>query len=244
MKVIKQQHANAAEYLLIHHQVTLAPEKIIPLFEAKSIKGDDLTIKRPAGGRAGGKVSAIFFDYDAYQLVTKHYYRGGLIAKIVADKYLWLGLQSTRAYREMELLHYMHSQNLPVAEPFAAYIQQRGCYYRMDIITHRLEDALSLVELCKTKNHQQWGEVGRVIKLFHKHNIYHADLNAHNIIFANKRFYVIDFDRAKLCGGTSTRWKKRNLQRLYQSLQKLKKQDVIQFNRQDWQQLLAGYDAT
>lgn len=241
MNIIKHQHANRAEYLLTHDAIGLPSEEIIPLFQAQSIKGHDLAIKRAAGGRAGGKVSAIFFDYESNHLVTKHYYRGGFIAKLVADKYIWLGLKKTRAYQEMQLLHAMYNQGLPVAKPFAAYIQQHGCYYQMDIITHRIEDAVSLAELCATETHQHWASVGHVIKLFHDKNIYHADLNAHNILFAKNRFYIIDFDKAKVCKQILPSWKKNNLQRLYQSMQKLKKQGVVQFNEQDWQQLLAGY---
>ena len=45
-----------------------------------------------------GEVLIVAHGNDRW--VLRHYHRGGLVARFVEDHYLWLGLESTRAFRE------------------------------------------------------------------------------------------------------------------------------------------------
>ncbi|HEY0633890.1 MAG TPA: lipopolysaccharide kinase InaA family protein, partial [Gammaproteobacteria bacterium] len=69
--------------------------------------------------------------------------RGGLIAKLVADRYLWSGIEATRAWREWRLLAELCSEGFPVPQPIAARVIREGLFYRADIVTRRL-DAIPL----------------------------------------------------------------------------------------------------
>ena len=89
-----------------------------------------------------------------------------------------------------------------------------------------------------------WNKVGDCIALFHRHNVYHADLNANNILLdADDKVFLIDFDRGatRPDGG----WKQSNLQRLLRSLLKLQQRyPEFHFNLQNWQDLVAAYETS
>ena len=72
---------------------------------------------RPA---AEGRGAAVLIEADGRSLVLRHYRRGGLIARISADRYLWRGADRTRSFQEWQLLYLMHRAGLPVPQPVAA----------------------------------------------------------------------------------------------------------------------------
>jgi tRNA A-37 threonylcarbamoyl transferase component Bud32 len=117
-----------------------------------------------------------------------------------------------------------------------------GLSYRGDIITVRLE-AGPLSALAKTRRDLPWEAIGACIRRFHEQGVYHADLNAHNILLdAQDRPHLIDFDRGQL--RPSGDWQRRNLARLRRSLLKLRKLDAqFAFSGADWDALLRGYGA-
>jgi len=236
--ITKEEYKDKVRYTLVNKAVKYRLDKIKSLFHAQTIKGKDLTRGQPLGGRG----NTTFINYKNMDLVVKQYRRGGLIAKVSMDKYFWLGIKKTRAYREMLLLLEMEAMDLPVPKAFAAKVSHYGLLYSEDIITLKLEGAKTLVEISEN-THQHWQEVGRLIKRFHDKNIYHADLNAHNILISNDSLYLIDFDKAKRYLGTINFWKKSNLSRLRRSLNKLSKQNKIVFDDDNWLSLLDGYMA-
>ena len=140
-----------------------------------------------------GRGQAYFFTSDEQSFVLRCFNRGGLIASISKNRYLWQGLQRTRAYRELNMLVSMYNMQLPVPKPFAARVRRYGFSYSADLITYRIHDAYSLAEHSMSVQHDRWFEVGKVIKQFHDKGIYHADLNAHNILLTQSMVYIIDF---------------------------------------------------
>ena len=191
---------------------------------------------------AEGRGSSYFVRYAEQQWVLRHYQRGGLVAKLLSDQYLWMGLEQTRPWREWKLLAMMQAQGLPVPQPIAARVQRHGLIYRGDILIARIEDALPLSRIlqkdCLTQS--QWQAIGACIKNFHLQGIYHADLNAHNILLRDNEVFLIDFDRgeAREVGP----WCQANLKRLRRSLGKLASQyPCFGFSGQDWQLLLTAY---
>jgi 3-deoxy-D-manno-octulosonic acid kinase len=177
--------------------------------------------------------------------VLRHYHRGGLVAKYAFDRYLWLGLMRTRAWREYQLLVKLQEFNLPAPRPLAARVQQQGWFYRADLITNCIPNsrALSRILVEHTLDTTLWQSIGACIRAFHRRNIYHVNLNVHNILLDNSdHIYLINFDRSNVDQDQS--WQQRSLLRLYQSLLKLKAQDShVHFNETNWQALLAGYHA-
>ena len=175
--------------------------------------------------------------------VLRHYYRGGLIAKLSADRFVWSGINRSRAVLEYRLLEWMHQRDLPVPEPLGARVLKQGSCYTCDIITRYLPDTSTLATVLSQRQLQQhhWLEAGKVIRQLHEHGVWHSDLNANNILLDEKgTISLIDFDRCRRRNGTQ--WQQSNILRLRRSIEKLKRMEKIRyFSEPDWQSLLDGY---
>jgi 3-deoxy-D-manno-octulosonic acid kinase len=194
-------------------------------------------------GEARGRGTTLFVRAPQRQLALRHYRRGGLVAKLVRDAYVWLGESRTRPFHEWCLTYHLRRHGLPVPAPVAARYQRRGAFYTGDLITERIDGARALsARLAESSlSFADWIAVGRCLRRFHDFGACHADLNAHNILFdAAATVWVIDFDRGAL--RAHGLWRDSNLVRLRRSL--LKVADRLppgQFTETDWQSLLAGY---
>ena len=183
---------------------------------------------------------------NAEQWVLRHYYRGGLIGKIINDHYLFTGQHKTRAAQEFSLLIEMIALDLPVPTPIAYGVRRRGLFYQADLLTSRIQQAKDLVAMLS--NHSiadtLWFDIGKVIKSFHQHNIYHHDLNAHNVLIDNNnKVWLIDFDRGEQ-RKTSGAWQQQNMERLLRSFRKeQQKIENFHWHEDNWQQLLLGYNS-
>lgn len=175
--------------------------------------------------------------------VLRHYYRGGLIEKLSKDKYLFTGLHRTRAVAELALLTQLFNEGFSVPRPIAANVERSGLHYRADIIIERVEGAQDLVARLSKEvmTDQQWRQLGSCIAKFHQRGVYHADLNAKNILITDDEFYLIDFDRGEI-RAPKTKWQTANLSRLLRSFNKEKgKLPALAFTESNWQELLKGY---
>lgn len=194
-------------------------------------------------GNAQGRGRAWFISLQEGPAVLRHYRRGGWM-RILGDCYLWLGLERTRALREWRLLAELTRLGLPVPRPLATQVIRRGIVYRADIITRRIENSHSLAVRLKASplSLQEWAGLGRCIRRFHDAGVYHADLNAQNILLdAQGGIYLIDFDRGKI-KGEGKGWKHRNLARLLRSLNKFRRRHShFFFNLVDFEWLKKGY---
>lgn len=198
----------------------------------------------------GGRGHAWFVDFRGQHWVLRHYRRGGLVAKLSRRLYLGWQLGRSRAWREWQLLKRLYDQQLPVPRPVAALVRWpwgRACgLHQACILVERIDGARTLADRIQ---HQPltvdlWHRVGACIGRFHQHNVYHADLNANNIMLdRNDRVYLIDFDRGavKAHGG----WKHDNVQRLQRSLLKLQRLNAtFHYDETCWRHLLQGYEET
>jgi 3-deoxy-D-manno-octulosonic acid kinase len=169
-----------------------------------------------------GRGGAYFIDAGERQWVLRHYRRGGWAARLSTDAYLWTGENRTRPFREWRLLHEMHAAGLPVPIPVAARYSRSGFTYRGDLITEQIRGATPLSALLQVGPlpPNTWRAVGHCIRRFHDAGIWHADLNAHNILLDEAgRVYLVDFDRgARRAPGS---WRAANLSRLQRSLRKI-----------------------
>ena len=193
---------------------------------------------------AQGRAAACIFRYHEYEFVLRHYRRGGLMAKLSNDRYQWSGLEKTRAWREWHLLAEMFAQGLPVPRPVAARVQRHGLFYSADLVTLCLPDVKPLADVLMQSalEEAQWQLIGRTIKQFHDACVYHADLNARNILLNKEgRVFVIDFDKGEKQPVDSA-WQQANIERLQRSLNKFKTNEAqFYFDEQAWQALLNGY---
>jgi 3-deoxy-D-manno-octulosonic acid kinase len=197
-------------------------------------------------GEARGRGTTLFVRAPQRRLALRHYRRGGLVGKLVRDAYLWLGERRTRPFREWYLTYHLRRHGLPVPAPVAARYRRSGATYTGDLITERIDGARSLAARLAEGSVPlaDWVAVGRCLRRFHEFGAFHADLNAHNILFdAADKVWVLDFDRGRL--RERGLWRDANLVRLRRSL--LKISDPLppgHFTETDWQSLLAGYAAT
>jgi 3-deoxy-D-manno-octulosonic acid kinase len=178
--------------------------------------------------------------------VLRHYYRGGLIGKVVNDQYLFTGYKNTRAAREFTLLTSMRALGLPAPKPVAFRVIRQGLFYRADLLSSRIENAQDLVAVLSTTTITDllWQQIGKVIKSFHQQGIYHHDLNAHNILIdGNNKVWLIDFDQGEHRAKQS-KWPEDNMARLLRSFRK-EQQRMTNFywTEKNWHALLNGYQS-
>jgi 3-deoxy-D-manno-octulosonic acid kinase len=169
----------------------------------------------------GGRGAAWFVEGEAGPAVIKHYRRGGAMARLSSDAYLWLGERQVRSVRVFALLRTMRELDLPVPVPLAAGWRREGLHYRCALMTQRLVDVDSFAAVVAMRGADApWAAVGATLARFHARGLRHADLNAHNLLVdAGGVVHVIDWDkgRVELVGG---RWPERVLDRLERSLRK------------------------
>jgi 3-deoxy-D-manno-octulosonic acid kinase len=179
---------------------------------------------------------------DGRRYVLRHYRRGGLLARLSPDRYLWHGEDSTRPFAEWQLTYSLHRAGLPVPAPIAARYRRHGSTYTGDILTERLATVGSLAECLRAGalSVLTWISIGRCIRRFHDLGVCHADLNARNILLSEESVYLVDFDRCQL--RAPGWWRDANLVRLRRSLEKITwALPAERFGEADWHGLLDGY---
>jgi len=148
-----------------------------------------------------GRGSAWFISRAPHEWALRHYRRGGLIARLVADRYVWAGEERVRAFVEWRLLAALRRLELPVPQPVAARYRRHGLLYRCDLITLRISGAepLSVRLAMAAVPAASWHELGKTVARLHAAGVDHADLNAHNLLLDEAgAVSVIDFDRGKI----------------------------------------------
>jgi 3-deoxy-D-manno-octulosonic acid kinase len=199
--------------------------------------------RRALAAAPGGRGSTWFIRAGDREWVLRHYLRGGFAARLVRDRYWWVGEERVRAFAEYRLLEALLERGLPVPRPVAAGYSRRGPTYRCDLITERIPDAepMSMALARGPLPEAQWRAVGATVARLHRAGVDHADLNAHNILIDDRgRVSVIDFDRGRLRAPGP--WSARNLERLHRSLAKLSRGwPSGRFDAERWRWLVTAY---
>ncbi len=193
-------------------------------------------------GAARGRGAVHFFSHRGQRWALRHCHRGGLVGRLISDRYLYTGQARVRSFAEWRLLKRLEEMDLPAPEPVAARYRRSGLWYRADLITRRLTHDATLAEALHAPappTGGQWRAVGRTIRRFHDAGICHADLNAHNILLAGETVYLIDFDRGSIRAPGA--WQAANLKRLERSLRKLTPDKSEADLSAGWAALLAAY---
>ncbi|PKG97828.1 3-deoxy-D-manno-octulosonic acid kinase [Paraglaciecola sp. MB-3u-78] len=234
MAIIKQKTINS-HAMLFDAEHFAAP---IP----KMFSGQYWQTQDAITGQAIGRGTTYFFQHDKNEYVLRHYRRGGLIGKVLSDQYLFTGLEQSRAWREFKLLQHMQKLGLSSPKPSAAMVTKHGFYYQADIISTKIPSAQDLhhILLNSDLTTNEWQKVGQTIAEFHNHQIYHHDLNIHNIMLdAEHRVWLIDFDKCGIKPENS--WKKSNMARLKRSFEKEQRLRNIHWKYANWEILMSAY---
>ena len=195
-------------------------------------------------GEASGRGAVVFFRHGNDAWVLRHYRRGGVVGRFIRDRYLWCGVERTRAFREWRLLSELRERDLPVPPPIAARVRRHGLGYTADIITEYIDNTQSLESILSDGGAilEQWELIGQTLRRFHDHGVDHTDLNARNILVDDKRrVFLVDFDKGKLRGSGS--WREENLRRLQRSLRKVALETGSAFDSSGWRALDQGYQS-
>jgi len=194
-------------------------------------------------GEAIGRGSAWFIDAPFGPVVLRQYLRGGWAAKLSHSRYFFTTIERSRPFLEFDVLASLHELELPVPRPLAALCEHHGVLSSGALMTERIEGAQTLADLLPGATGSQWTDVGQCIRRFHQAGVWHADLNARNILFdAQSRVFLIDFDRARFTPGKSVNGDN-NLARLKRSLVKLWPASQAEKLHPAWESLMEAYHA-
>ncbi len=211
-------------------------------YDARLIKSPGAWLFDSADGRLGacpvsegGRQAAWFVEGEFGPAVLRRYRRGGLVARLSTDRYVWTGEQDTRSFAEFDLLHFMHRQGLPVPRPLAAAYWRKGAGYSAAILLQRLAGTRPLAHLLDDARPP---EVAAAVFAMHEAGVWHADLNAYNILLDEQgKAWLIDFDKGRLRPMLSAERRRGNLLRLRRSLVKVAEQKGMLW----WEDLNRAY---
>ena len=145
--------------------------------------------------------------------------------------------------REFVLLRHLRPLGLPVPAPVAARHQQHGLGHRCDIAVRWVPNTQNLVERLQagTVSANEWSALGQAIRRLHNAQVFHSDLNAHNLLLDDQgQAWVVDFDKCRLRAGEA--WKADNLARLRRSLSKEKaRHPRLHWCEENWKAFFSGY---
>jgi len=135
---------------------------------------------------------------DLGPAVIKHYLRGGILSKL--NKRTHLGLKSSRAQLEFQLLS--HMQNIGINVPLPIAFASRGnLFYQTWLVTRNIPDVKNLSEIITTepeKAEKAIINLAAQINLLISHHILHVDLHPGNVLVdPEARVTIIDFDKAQ-----------------------------------------------
>ena len=193
-----------------------------------------------------GRGGSIKISLDGRPAILRRYLRGGMFTRVSTDRYLWLGRNRTRAWREWTILKLALEAGMPVPTPLGVCVCRDGLSYRAAIITAYIKNTVTLAERIAHSELglKSWHRLGLLLQNFQQHRFRHADLNANNLLVDQQgQFYIIDFDKARVMRNLDN-WQWSPLLRLQRSLEKINRQQDLHYRPTDWQALIDGYQST
>ncbi len=193
-------------------------------------------------GSATGRGTTWFVQLQQTQGALRHYRRGGLFGKLVADSYGFTGWEKTRSYQEFMLLNHLRDAGVNVPRPIAARVQKHGLLYKADLLSEKVPNARDLVSILQESpiSDELYRKIGREIRKMHDAQVNHTDLNIHNILIDDQeKVWIIDFDKCYVQIGDS--WKQGNLKRLKRSFEKERRKRTVHWSEDDFYDVLSAY---
>lgn len=147
----------------------------------------------------GGRGQALQVNTPAGPAVLRQYRRGGLVARLVRERYVFLGHDRSRSFREWRVLAALHERGLPVPAPLVALSRRSGPTATAAIMTALIPEARGLDAVAGTLGRAGWVRLGSTLARFFRAGVRHADLNATNILVDRSGdWHLVDFDQARL----------------------------------------------
>ena len=141
-------------------------------------------------------------------LVVRPYRRGGALGGLLNDRYS----HPARARRELEVLHLLQLQGVPVVAPIAALAKKGRAFWRLRLCTEWLPDALTVPAFLAAypdRRRQTAEAVGLVVRLAFAAGLRHPDLHLDNVLVRGSgekvRAVLVDLDRARIASPLTDR---------------------------------------
>jgi 3-deoxy-D-manno-octulosonic acid kinase len=162
---------------------------------------------RPDAQRFTGRGSAYGVTTAEGAWVVRHFRRGGVVARVLHDRYLRLG--TPRPLRELQASTRARQRGVATPEVIAAVTYRAGPLYRGDLATRLIPDSFDLAEavlgarrLDADRRAAAWRAAGALLRTAFDAGVVHADLNLRNILIQSGgdgvRAHLIDLDRAEV----------------------------------------------
>lgn len=154
---------------------------------------------RPLPGAKGrGGVGTL--RLGAVEIVVRPSRRGGALGRLLADRYTG----PARVRRELELLHALREDGVPVVVPVAAVARRHRAFWRLRLCTELLAEAQPmpafLAAVPRARRHAVEA-VGVVLRLAFAAGLVHPDLHPDNVLCREQgdkvRAVLVDLDRAR-----------------------------------------------
>jgi len=215
----------------------LLNEEYKDLLLQQGIEDIDTFVARYAGGKqhSGGRSLHPSIPLrEGQRMVLRRYLHGGLLSAVTRDLYAL----SSRSFRELALTEEIRSAGIPTIRPIGAVHQSVIFpFYRAYLLTLEVPDARNLIQFFQDMGSHPVGEVlalkrkiiraaGRLVRQFHDSGFFHADLQLRNLLVADQRVLLIDFDRSLRMQNLPERIRMKNLLRLNRSVDKWKRQGL------------------
>jgi tRNA A-37 threonylcarbamoyl transferase component Bud32 len=193
-----------------------------------------------------GKIAKIKIS-ESEAIVMREYLRGGIIKRVLSKHFFHLpysSLESTRPVRELSILSKLSNAGVLVPEPVFAVVQYAHFFpiYSGIIGTREIKDASNLLDLVKRyKNkeidiqeplHENIRRIsylaGKEANSMIRERVMHIDLHLGNILFADNKAYLIDFDKSfEINGKQSSKYFDLLIRRWKKSAYKHEVQDIV-----------------
>ncbi len=185
---------------------------------------------------------------DGKRMVLRQYSHGGLLRAITGNLYCF----AARSFRELAITEEIRSCGIPTIKPIGAIHLVTGFppFYQAYLLTLEVPGALNAIEylekMGKNPNRETLyhkrkmiGHSGLLLRQFHQSGFFHRDLQLKNILIAEDRILIIDFDRSYRKSILSTRERMKNLLRLNRSVEKWRRLGLPITRTDRWRFFLA-----
>jgi 3-deoxy-D-manno-octulosonic acid kinase len=153
-------------------------------------------------GRAGAAFAVVT---PCGEWVVRHYRRGGVVARMLGDRYVRAG--EPRPLRELRASVLARTRGVATPEVVAAAVYPAGLVYRADLATRYVPDSADLADTVLgparggvADRVEAWRAAGALLRIAFRAGVAHPDLNMRNILIqrtaGGRMALLLDLDRA------------------------------------------------
>ena len=205
--------------------------------------------RRALGGR-GETWSVPAPDGGDGRWVVRRYYRGGLAAGWLGDRYLALG--EPRPFAEGRASQEARRRGIPTPKVVAGAVYPEGIFYRADLVTEEIPHATDLASLLASPPgsvgaDEALAAAGALVRRLELEGIFHPDVHAGNVVIqalgGGSQAHLVDLDRCcvRSLGVPAPAFPMRR--RLERSLRKLERRLGVPLAPSAWHALRTGFES-